>query len=292
MYVIAGVTGHTGRAAAEALLGLGEKVRVIVRDAKQGEPWLAKGAEVAVAKLEDAGALAQALSGAKGVYLLVPPRYDAEDQLATNRPLIAALGEAVKKSGVPHVVFLSSVGADLETGTGPIRNLYHAEQVLGAAAKNVTFLRPGYFFENFAPVLPATQGGALPTFLIADKRIPMVASADVGRVAAELLLEPANGRRIVYLASARPYSPNDVAADLARVLGRPVTAQFAPREAMVPAFTGMGFPPRVAELFAEMVTAFNEGRVKPFVPGAFRRFGQLGAGDVLKPLLEGAAAHA
>ncbi len=292
MYVIAGVTGNTGSRAADALLALGEKVRVIVREPAKGEPWRAKGAEVAVTRLDDAKALAQALKGAKGAWLLVPPRYDADDQLAANRPLIAALGEGVKASGVPHVAFLSSVGADQATGTGPIRNLRHAEEVLGAAAKNVTFLRAGYFFENFAPVLPATAGGALPTFLMPDRPFPMVATADVGRAAAELLLEPANDRRIVELSSVRPWSPSAVAAELSQILGRTVVAQFVPKEAVVPTLTGMGFLPGVAGLVEEMHTACNEGRVKFGASGAVRRLGQLGAGDVLRPLLERTATHA
>jgi uncharacterized protein YbjT (DUF2867 family) len=292
MYVIAGVTGNTGGRAAEALLALGEKVRVVVRDAAKGEAWRARGAEVAVARLDDAKALAQALQGAQGAWLLVPPRYDVDDQLAANRPLIAALAKAVNSSGLPHVVFLSSVGADQAAGTGLIRNLHHAEEVLGAAAKHVTFLRAGYFFENFAPGLPATAGGALPTFLMPDRPFPMVATADIGRTAAELLLEPATGRRVVELSSVRAWSPSAVAAELSSLLGRTVVAQFVPKEAVVPALTGMGFLPGVAALFEEMHTACNEGRVKFGTPGAVRRLGQLGAGHVLGPLLERAATHA
>src|SRR6185503_17414307 len=195
MFVIAGVTGHTGRAAAETLLGHGQKLRVIVREAKQGEPWKARGAEVAVASLTDAAALTQALSGAQGAYLLLPPNYQTDDLLSAQRAITEAISQAVRKSGLPHLVFLSSVGAELADGTGPVRGLHHAEVTLAKAAKNATFLRPGYFFENFGMVLPATQGGVLPTFMTPGKAIPMAATADVGRIAAECLLEPASGTR-------------------------------------------------------------------------------------------------
>src|SRR5213595_1016430 len=121
MYVIAGVTGRTGRAAAETLISHGEKVRVVVRDGKQGESWKQRGADVAVASLADTAALVTALAGAKGAYLLVPPRYDADDLLAAHRGLVEAMAQAVRKSGVPHVTALSSMGAELAEGTGPIR---------------------------------------------------------------------------------------------------------------------------------------------------------------------------
>lgn len=292
MYVVAGVTGHTGRGVAETLLAQGASIRVIVRDAKQGEAWKQRGAEVAVAELGDAAGMAKALAGAKGAYLLVPPRYDVEDMLAAHRSLINALAEAVRRSGVPHVVLLSSLGAELSEGTGPIVSLHYAERTLGAATRNITFLRCGYFFENLAPVLPATQGGVLPTFLTPGHSLPMVATADIGRVAAELLLDPASGTRVVELTAARDWSPNDIASELSRILGRTITPQFAPLDAVVPAFTGMGMRRGVAELFREMIDALNQGVIHSQSPPALRRHGQLGAGDALKGFLAQATSHA
>jgi uncharacterized protein YbjT (DUF2867 family) len=292
MYAIAGVTGHTGRVAAQTLLGHGQKLRVIVRETKQGEPWKALGAEVAVASLGDAGALAQALSGVQGAYLLVPPRYDIDDLLAAHRALVEGMSQAVRKSGLPHLVFLSSVGAELADGTGPIRSLHHAEAALTKAGKRVTFIRPGYYFENFATVLPATQGGVLPTFLTPGKSLPMSATADVGRVAAELLLEPASDSRVVEIAHSPDHKPDDVAAALTEILGRTITLQPGPLDAVVPTFTSMGMPKGTAELFREMISAINSGRVRHQGAPAIRRFGQLGPADVMRGLLAATPMHA
>jgi len=292
MYVVAGVTGHTGKVVAETLLARGEKVRAIVRDAKQGEAWKQKGAEVVVAQLNDTAAMARALTGAEGAYLLVPPRYDADDMLAVQRPLVDALAEAVRRSGVPHVVLLSSLGGELSDDTGPIRGLHYAERTLSAATRNITLLRAGYFIENFATVLPATQAGVLPTFLTPDRALPMAATADIGRAAAELLLEPASGIRVVEITTAHDLSPNDIARELSRLLGRTITTQFAPADAVVPTFMGFGMPRGVAELVREMVDALNSGLIHRQGPPAQRRVGQLGAGEVLKALLEQAPSPA
>src|SRR5687767_10842971 len=106
MYAVAGVSGNTGSVVANELLSRGEKVRVLVRDAAKGAEWQKKGAEVAVARLEDAASLAAALKGVDGVYLLIPPAPGAADVLADRQKLIEAMAQAVQQSGVPHVVLL------------------------------------------------------------------------------------------------------------------------------------------------------------------------------------------
>src|SRR6185369_8931392 len=108
MYVVAGVSGQTGRAAAESLLERGRRIRVLVRDAGKGEEWRSRGAEVAVTSLDDPAALARALSGAEGAYLLVPPVYHVADVLGPQRARAQAIADAVRSSGIPHVVLLSS----------------------------------------------------------------------------------------------------------------------------------------------------------------------------------------
>src|SRR4051794_21351787 len=106
-YVIAGVSGNTGSVVAASLLDAGASVKVLVRDAAKGEAWRARGAEVAVADLGDAEALAGALRGAKGAYLLVPPNLAAPSFREYQRRTGEALVEAVRRSGIPHVVLLS-----------------------------------------------------------------------------------------------------------------------------------------------------------------------------------------
>jgi uncharacterized protein YbjT (DUF2867 family) len=141
-------------------------------------------------------------------------------------------------------------------------------------------------------VLPATQGGVLPTFLTPGKPVPMVATADVGRVAAELLLEPATESRVVELAHSPDHTPEDIAAALGEVLGRTITLQPGPLDAVVPTFMSMGIPKGSAELFREMISAINSGRVRHQGPPALRRFGQLGPVDVMRSLLAAAPSHA
>src|SRR5690242_13128312 len=123
MFVVAGVTGHVGSVVAEQLLARGQKVKVIVRDAAKGAAWSRKGAEVAVGSLEDAASITAALRGASGFFTLLPPNFQAADFYGAQRKTADSIAAAVKESGVPHVVLLSSIGADLSDGTGPIKGL-------------------------------------------------------------------------------------------------------------------------------------------------------------------------
>ena len=286
MFVVAGVSGNTGRVVAETLLAQGRPLRVLVRDSAKGATWRARGAETAIASLDDATGLTRALEGASGAYLLVPPQYGADDLLAVQRRVAEAMARAVKASDIAHVVLLSSHGAQHAQGTGPVRALHHAEEAIGKAARNITIVRAAYFIENWAPVLgEAQKSGVLPSFLTPGRAIPMVATADIGRVAAEMLLRPAQGTRIIELEGPAPWSPEDVAQAVAVALGRDVRVQGVPVDQVVPVFTSSGFSTGSAELMREMYEAINSGHLAREGGRAVLRLGTLRPGEVLGKLL-------
>ena len=291
MFVVAGVSGHTGRVVAETLLSQKQPIRVIVRDAAKGAEWKAKGAEVAVASLDDSNALAAALSGARGAYLLVPPQYGSDNMLLDQARVVDAIASAVKLSRIPHVVALSSVGAAHSEGTGPIRTVHRLEKALEKSALHVTFLRASYFLENHGSVLgTAVQSGVFHTFLTLGRAIPMVATLDIGRTAAALLLESAAGIRVVDLAGPADLTPEQIAALVGELSGRDVQASFAPLEYVVPAMTAAGVGQNVAELLREMIGGINTGIVALSGPPAELRRGTVTAREVLRGLLETANA--
>ena len=288
MFVIAGVTGNTGGVVADTLLSQGKKVRVIVRDAAKGEPWKKRGADVAIAELEDAKALAAALTGATGAYLLLPPRPVAPDVIAEQKRVADAITTAVREAKVPHVVLLSSIGAQHERGTGPIKSLHYAERQLEALTDaKLTFVRAAYFLENWGAVAGATKDGKLPTFIRPDFAIPMVATRDIGLVAARALADgpPAARIDIVELAGPREWSPNEIANAFAKVVGRDVEPEAAPFEAVVPAFTSFGLSKSVAESFEEMYRGIANGQVAFQESGARLVRGSVDAYTLAKALV-------
>lgn len=285
MYVITGATGHTGSVAAETLLDAGKKVRVVVRDAKKAERLAARGADVFVADLADQGALARAVRDAEGVFLLSPPDLGARDFIGDRKRLTQAQVDTLAAAKVPHVVLLSSTGAQHASGTGPIVTTHNAEQQLRAVLP-ATFVRAGYFIENWAPVVPAVKkDGVLPTFLAPDRRIPSVGTPDIGRAIAQALLDGPRGVRVIELSGPTDVSPNDVAAAFSRILGKPVAVVQAPLDAIVPTFTSFGASQNIATLFREMYQGMADGKIVP-EPGAERARGTTPLEESLRGLLQ------
>jgi uncharacterized protein YbjT (DUF2867 family) len=264
MYLVAGVSGKTGAAAATALLEKKEPVRVLVRSEDKGRSWREKGAEVAVASLDDVSGLARALQGVKGAYLLVPPDLTSTDYLARGRRFLGAMTEALGSARVPHVVFLSSIGAQLAKGTGPVVILHEGESRLaGLRATRVTFVRASYFMENIGSLASVARSqGVLPCLFDPNRRIAMIATEDIGRTAARALLEPPAHKEIIELEALQESSYADAARILARHLGRPVEAVRVPDEGVVPTLVQSGFSDQMAGLFKEMAHALDTGTMR------------------------------
>lgn len=285
MYIVAGVTGNTGSVVASELLAAGAPVRVIVRDESKGAPWKARGAEVAVAPLEDVEVLTRALSGAQGAYLLLPPDPGATEFITSRKRLAETLAQAAERAGVPHIVFLSSIAAHLPSGTGPIESVHHGERILGAGKSRMTFVRAAYFLDNWAAVLPAAaKDGVLPSFVPTELRISMVSTRDIGRTAARALLAPPDRAQIIELAGPEDASPADIADQLGTLLGRGVKVQALPPEAATTAFTSFGFSSHLAGLYAEMYGAISAGRCVFERPAEVTR-GELPLREALRQLL-------
>jgi uncharacterized protein YbjT (DUF2867 family) len=262
MYVISGASGNTGKVVAKQLLQAGKKVRALVRSLEKGSELAALGAEVVTVDLADGAGLTRALQGATGFYLLSPPDMTSQSFLAERSKLLGAVASVVKSAGVPHVVFLSSVGAQHETGTGIIQTVHAGEVALRTAGVTSTYLRPGYFVENWGAVLPvAKQDGVLPSFIPGDLKLPMASTADIGSLAAEALLDGPRGERVLELSGPEDHTPKDVARVVSTILGRPIQLVEPPLEAVVPTFTGFGISADVAALFQGMYAGIAAGRV-------------------------------
>jgi len=282
MILVTGVTGNTGSVVAEILLERGIEVRAFVRSEAKGEPWRARGARVTVGTLDDVAALTKALTGVKAAYLLTPPNLAAEDFLADRAALNDALAQAVKASGVPRVVYLSSVAAHLSRGTGPIATTGDAERKLRATGTELIALRAAYFAENWGMVAEAVQTqGVLPSFLDPETRLSMVSVADIGRVAAELLID--GGPEVVELAGAAEYTTADAAKAFGAALGREITPAYAPLDQVVPTLQGMGVA-GLAPLYREMYETLNAGGLPFEFPERVRR-GEVGLDQAVARLV-------
>lgn len=263
MYVVSGATGNTGSAVAKNLLGKNLPVRVIVRNREKAAELEKMGAEIAVADLQDADALTEALKGVTFLYLMNPPAYAAEDQFAEAEKVIRSFQTAIKNtSSLEKIVALSSFGSHLSTGTGNILTTHKLEKAFENSEIPITFVRASSFMENWISVLEtAKTEGVLPSFFQPlDQKVPQVASADIGRVAAEAMQEKTSGVEIKELAGFYT-SPDETAEAIGNVLGKDVKAIAVPREQWVGIMSGHNSP-KNAEALAEMFDGINSGYTK------------------------------
>ncbi|WP_419694375.1 NmrA family NAD(P)-binding protein [Mesorhizobium muleiense] len=259
MYVVLGANGRAGGEVARALIAGGEAVRVVLRRKERGEKWTALGAEVAVASMEDVGAMAAALTGARAAFLLNPPPGSGDPYQRTEE-IGAALADAARCAGLPKAVVLSSIGAQHASGTGVIATLNRFEALLDGVAPATAFLRSGYFVETWSEVAqPVLSQSILPTFIEPSQKIPMVSTIDVGRAAATVLCEEWTGKRVVELGGPEDWSAGDVASAFADVLGRPLTPVLVAPEERAALLAEEGVPGEVADALLGMYEGIANG---------------------------------
>jgi uncharacterized protein YbjT (DUF2867 family) len=260
-YVILGASGNTGSIIADFLLSKGKKVRVVGRDAGRLQRVVRQGAEPFTADLSDAAALRKAFSGARAAYLMLPPIFSREEQEQQSD----AIAKAVQDSGLRYAVYLSSYGAHVPQGTGPIAGLHSAEQKLnGVSDLNVLHLRAAYFMENNLAAIGMIHAiGVFGHALLPDLKTPMIATRDVGDYAAQRLLDlDFSGKQTRELLGERDLSMTEATAAIARGIGKPdLRYQQFPYDQMQQALTQMGFSSSKAAGYIEMFQAINAGVV-------------------------------
>jgi len=294
--VILGATGNTGSIIADALLLKGKQVRVVGRDTGRLQRFVAKGAEAFTGDVSDAVALTKAFRGARAAYLMLPPITSREDQGRESD----AIAKAVTESGLRYAVHLSSYGAHVPQGTGPVTGLHSSEEKLNAiSGLNVLHLRAAYFMENNLAAIGMIQGmGIFGHALLPDLKLPMIATRDVGDYAARRLLDlDFSGKQTRELLGERDLSMTELTAVIARGIGKPDLRymQF-PYDQLQKALTQAGFSPKKAGVYIEMFRAINAGLLaaqelrspQNSTPTSFEQFVR----EVFAPAYQGNAATA
>jgi len=284
MFAVTGITGKVGAAVARSLLAADQPVRAVLRDRTKGAAWARLGCDIAVADLEDTGALTTAFEGTSGVFAMLPPVFDPAPGFPEATRLINSLSTALARAKTSRVVALSTVGADV-----PQPNLLNVlgrlEEALGGLPMPVTFLRAAWFMENAAWDIASAKNGLMQSYLQPlDRAVPMISTEDVGRAAAALLQEGWEGKRVVELESAQRVSPNALAGAFAKVLGTPVRAEAVPRDQWESVFRAQGMKNPTPRM--QMIDGFNAGWIDFPDRGAHARKGSIDINQAIATLIQ------
>jgi uncharacterized protein YbjT (DUF2867 family) len=262
-YVITGGAGNISKPLTEKLLNAGHDVTVIGRHADHLKSLTDKGAKAAIGSVDDVSFLKRTFAGADAVYTMIPPKYDAPDMKAHIGSVGKNYAEALKTNNIKYVVNLSSVGAHLPDGVGPVSGLYRVEQALNELKDtNIKHLRPVYFYANFLGnvsmvknmnIIGGNFGGPNFKMLFADTN-------DIADVAFEELNQlKFTGHSVRYIASDER-NTDDIAKVLGAAIGKPELPWiiFSDEQAYG-GMMQMGIPENVAKNYTEMGHAMQSG---------------------------------
>lgn len=266
MITVMGASGNTGKVVAEKLLSAGEKIRVIARNAEHLKTLRERGAETFVGDALDAAFLTSAFRGAESAYAMVPPDYTQPDLRKYYARFGESIGKAARDSGIKRMVLLSSIGGELNEGTGPIAGLHDLEERFRKLGVDLLILRPGYFYDNFYSQLglikqQGINGGAIEP----DVPVPMTATQDVGAAAAdELSRNEFRGVTVRELLGPRDYTMVDTTRILGEKIGKPDLKYIRFSDAdFVGALLQLGISKGIADALVEMDHAISARVVRP-----------------------------
>jgi len=268
MYLITGAGGGVGsvsRRVVELLLESGEQVRAMVhRDDERAEQLRVLGAQVVVGDLTLAGDIVDAVDGARRMFfnMSVSPDY--------LRATAEVCAVCLERGQLDVIVNMSQMTVSQMTLTSTDESHHQrlhwlAEHVLNWSGLPVIHVRPTAFLDNpLFTVLaaPAIRDRGVLALPFGTGRTSPIAAADVARVVAALLHDPADRIGNVYeLTGPQVLDVDGLAAQYGRALGRTVAGEDVPydewqREVLAP----IGLPEHVQQHIATMARLHREDR--------------------------------
>lgn len=260
-FVVTGSLGNISKPLATKLVAAGHEVTVVSSNPDRKKEIEALGAKAAIGYVTDANFLSQSFTGADAVYTMIPPNFGASEW----KKYIASVGEiyaeAIRISGVKNVVNLSSIGAHMQEGCGPVSGLYFSEKALnGVPGLNVIHLRPGFFYSNFYANIGMIRHMGFMGGNYGQSNITLAHTNDIAEVAAsKLQMLNFRGTSFQYIISDEK-TPGEIASTIGSAIGNPELKWVDfPDEQNLNGMIQAGLPKEIAENYTEMGSAMRSG---------------------------------
>jgi uncharacterized protein YbjT (DUF2867 family) len=263
-YVVLGSLGHISKPLSEKLIAARNEVTIVSSKPERAEQILLMGAKAAIGSVEDVAFLTRTFKGADAVYTMVPPNFGIRDW----KQYISKIGEniatAVKASGVKNVVNLSSIGAHMKDGAGPVSGLHYVERALDELnGVNVRHLRAGFFYTNFLSNIDQIKNmGVIGGNFGENTNLILVHPDDIAEFAfQELLGLSFKGKSIRYVASEEK-TTTQIATTLGKAIGKPDLrwVNSSDKDTLT-GLMKMGLPEVIAKGYTEMGSAMRSGEL-------------------------------
>ena len=287
MFTILGITGNVGGATAQALLAAGKKVRGVVRDKSKGGHLAKLGVELVMGDISDTKSLVKAMEGCEGVFVMNPPNFAPKPGFPEAKASLSDIHAALAKATPPKAVYLSSIGAQHDRGLGLITQSHMLEEIMGKLPIANAFIRAAWFLENYQwDVQSARETGQIDAYLEpATKEFPMVATKDIGELAAKTLIESWKGNRVLELEGPKRYSPLEAGKAFSKILGTEASVRPIPKSQWQEKFVAQGMLADLTGARIEMIEGFNSGWIDFEGDGVEHFKGKVTLKEVIKSLL-------
>lgn len=260
--VVTGSLGHIGKPLTEELISKGHMVTVVSSNPEKQAAIEALGATAAIGSVTDVEFLTSVFKGADAIHAMVPPNNSVPDPIANNMHVGDCLAQAIEQSGVKHVVYVSSYGAELDKGTGLIVGHHHIENTFNQlpGLESLVCLRATYIYYNLYAYLGMIKTqGVIRANYGDDDLVVLVSPLDIAAAAAEEIENPTSGKKVRYVASDER-TCNEIAQVLGQAIGKPdLQWQTISDEEMQNGFESFGLPATVAASLVEMFAACHTG---------------------------------
>jgi uncharacterized protein YbjT (DUF2867 family) len=223
-YIITGSIGHISKPIVEALVKAGHQVVVITSKPQNQAQIEALGATAAVGSVQDATFVNATFSDADVVYTMIPPIWNTTDWRASQNEIARIYTQAIRQSSIKYVVNLSSIGAHLGNGAGPIDGLADFEQLLNQLdGVKVSHLRPSFFYYNlFSQIGLLKQVGIMgANYATGNEKVALVHTDDIAAVAVQQLLALDFDHQSVTYISSDERTGAEIAQVLSSAVGKP-----------------------------------------------------------------------
>lgn len=264
-YVILGSLGHISRPLTQKLIAAGHSVTVVSSNQERAEEIILMGAQAAIGSVENIDFLTRTFIGADAVYTMVPPYLGASDW----KRYIAGIGQnyaaAIRASHLKFIVNLSSIGAHMPTGCGPVSGLYFVEEALNRLeGVNIKHLRPAYFYTNLLSNINMVKTmGIIGGNYGNHATMIFVHPDDIAEVAFKELNDLSfRGKSIRYIAS-DSRTTDEVASILGQAIEKPNLSwiNFSDEDT-VAGMIQSGLPEEIARNYTEMGHAMRKGEMQ------------------------------
>jgi uncharacterized protein YbjT (DUF2867 family) len=261
-----GATGQVGSAIVDFLRKRKVNVKAVVRNAEKANGLEEKGVDVAIADYFDLNALNDAIKDGELIFVITPETGQSDSVLGDTKRILENYRKAIENSGVKSIIGLSSGGAHFEKyerDTGNLLMSNMLEHEFSSLPINQVFVRPSYFYSNWIMSADmAKESGVLPSFYPTDLKIEMNSPIDVAEFIANKITKGISKSELFELVGPEQYSPNDVAREMTKSLGRKVEAQEIPREKWDDTLKSFGFSDDARKNFIKMTELVADGNSK------------------------------